>query len=149
MDTGFDEKRSESFRRSRLRSVILTLWILVTLFPALYFSEHYLLLVWHYGFSQVHKYSLHFVSMPSSKNFEDYIVSNGDHLPHTEGFMAFPFAIAVWAILIAVGYFLIKRTFRGKENTIVSCNPQFQRRSAKTKKPSPSTPPPRTSSGGR
>src|SRR5690348_12424334 len=112
MDAGFYEQRLQAPRRHRTRSILLTVWIMATLYPAVYFAEHYLLLVWHYGFWRVHRETLHFVSLPSSKNFEDYIVSNGDQIAHIEGFMAFPFALVVWAILIAAGYFLIKRTFR-------------------------------------
>ena len=98
-----------------MRSVIFKLWIAATLFPACYFAEHYLLLVWRYGFLRVHRESLHFTFLPSSHSVEDYVVSNGDHITKSDGFMAFPLAIIVWAVLIAAGYFLVMRWFRDRK----------------------------------
>ncbi|HXI70182.1 MAG TPA: hypothetical protein VNN22_07475 [Verrucomicrobiae bacterium] len=88
---------------------------MAALFPACYLAEHYLLLVWRYGFWRVHKEGLHFTSMPSSKSIEDYIVSNGDHIAKADGFMALPMAIVVWCALIALGYFLVLRWFRARK----------------------------------
>jgi disulfide bond formation protein DsbB len=98
-------------RRQRMRLVIFRLWIVAALFPACYFAEHYLLLVWHYGFWRVHKEGLHFTFLPSSHSVEDFVVSNGDHITKTDGFMALPMAIIVWAVLIVPGYFLVLRWF--------------------------------------
>jgi hypothetical protein len=115
VDARFYEQRRAPFRLQRIGSVILTLWIMATLFPVVYLADHYFLLVWHYGFWRVHKESLHFVYLPPSKSFQDYIVSNGDHISYLHGFIAFTFAIVVWAVLIVIGFLLIKRTFRRKE----------------------------------
>ena len=95
-----------------MRSVIFTLWIIVTLLLASYFAEHYLVLVWHYGFWRVHHESLHFTFIPSSHSMEDYVVSNGDHLPKMDGVVALPFTIVLSAVLIGLGYFTIMRSFR-------------------------------------
>ena len=100
------------FKRQRMRLVIFRLWIVAALFPACYFAEHYLLLVWRYGFWRVHKEGLYFTFMPSSHSVEDYVVSNGDHITKTDGFMALPMTIVVWGALIALGYFLVLRWFR-------------------------------------
>jgi hypothetical protein len=98
-----------------MRSVIFTLWIMVALFLASYFAEHYLLLVWHYGFWRVHRESLHFTFLPSSHSMDDYLVSNGDRIPKVDGFVAFPLAIVVSAVLIAVGYVILMRGFGGRK----------------------------------
>jgi hypothetical protein len=98
-----------------MRSIIFTLWIMAALIAGSYFAEHYLLLVWHYGFWRVHRESLHFTFLPSSKSMEDYVVSNGDHFPKLDGIMAFPMAIIVAAVLIAFGHFIIMRGFRVKK----------------------------------
>lgn len=100
-----------------MRSVIFGLWIVASLFPACYFAEHYLLLVWHYGFGRVHKEGLHFTFMPSSHSIEDYVVSNGDHINKTYGFTALPMAIAVWILLIVLGYFIVLRCFRAPKKS--------------------------------
>jgi hypothetical protein len=98
-----------------MRSVIFRVWIVAALFPACYFAEHYLLLVWHYGFWRVHRESLHFTFLPSSHSVEDFVVSNGDHIAKTDGFISLPLAIVVWAVLIAAGYFLVMRCFRARK----------------------------------
>jgi hypothetical protein len=98
-----------------MRLVIFKLWFVASLFPACYLAEHYFLLVWHYGFWRVHKEGLHFTFLPSSKSIEDYVVSNGDHIAKTDGFIALPIAIVVWAALIAVGYFIVMRGFRARK----------------------------------
>jgi len=92
-----------------MRSVIFRLWIVAALLPACYFAEHYLLLVWRYGFLRVHRESLHFTFLPSSHSVEDYVVSNGDHLAKADGFIALPLAVIVWVVLIAAGYFLVRK----------------------------------------
>ena len=98
-----------------MRLVIFRLWIVAALFLACYLDEHYLLLVWHYGFGRVHRESLHFTFMPSSHSVEDYVVSNGDHIARTDDFISLCLAIVVWAVLIAVGYFLVMRCFRTRK----------------------------------
>ena len=95
-----------------MRLVIFRLWIVAAVFPAGYFAEHYLLLVWHYGFWRVHQEGLHFTFLPSSHSVEDFVVSNGDHIAKTDGIVALPMAIVVWGALIALGYFLVLRCFR-------------------------------------
>jgi len=95
-----------------MRSVIFKLWLAASMLLACYISESYLLLVWIYGFWRVHKEGLHFTYMPSSHDVDDYLVSNGDHIAKTDGFMALPIAIVVWGALIALGYFLLFRLFR-------------------------------------
>ena len=92
-----------------MRSIIFKIWIVASLFVACYFIEPYLLLVWFYGFLRVHKEGLHFTYMPSSKSIEDYVVSNGDHISKTDGFLGLPIAVAVWLALIFIGYLIIHR----------------------------------------
>lgn len=103
-----------------MRSAIFTLWIMVTLLLTSYFAEHYLLLIWHYGFWRVHHESLHFTYLPSSHSMDDYVVSNGDHIPKTDGFIAFPLAIVISAVLIASGYVICVRGFRVRKETDVA-----------------------------
>jgi hypothetical protein len=92
--------------------ILFRLWMVATLFPAGYLAEHYLLLVWHYGFGRVQKEGLHFTYIPSSHSVEDFVVSNGDHITKADGLVALPLAIVVWLVLIAAGYFLVLRPFR-------------------------------------
>ncbi len=92
------------------------------MFLACYFAEHYLLLVWRYGFSRVHKEGLHFTYMPSSKNIEDYVVSNGDHVSKMDGFLSFSMAIAVWFLLILFGYLVIRYFSRLRKEAVYRKN---------------------------
>jgi len=87
---------------------VLRLWIVATLFSACYFADHYLLLVWYYGFLRVHKEGLHLTYSPSPESIEDYVVSNGDHLSKVDSFVGLPLAVGVWLALIFVGYLTIK-----------------------------------------
>jgi len=83
---------------------------------ASYLTEHYLLLVWFYGFLRVFKDGLHFTHLPSSKSAEDYIVSNGDHISTANAFVSLPMTIALWLALSVLGFLLIKRLTRLKRN---------------------------------
>ncbi|MDB6017499.1 MAG: hypothetical protein JWR19_1988 [Pedosphaera sp.] len=88
---------------------MLVIWIMSSLFLACYAADHYLLLVWFYGFSRVFKDGLHFTYMPSSKSADDYVVSNGDHISTANAFIGFPMVLAVWVALILIGYLVIGR----------------------------------------
>ena len=98
--------------------IVLRLWIVVSMFLACYFAGDYLLLVWFYGFVRVHKEGLHFTYVPSSHSIEDYVVSNGDHISNTDGFLSLPMAIAVWLVLIFVGYLVIRYFSRLKKEAV-------------------------------
>jgi hypothetical protein len=102
----------------KLAWIVLRLWIVASMFLACYFADHYLLLVWIYGFSRVHKEGLHFTYLPSSHDIDDYIVSNGDHITKADGFMGFPIAIVVWLALIVVGYMVVKYCSRKRKEAI-------------------------------
>jgi len=103
-----------------MRSILFTLWIIVTLVLASYIAEHYLFLVWHYGFWRVHHESLHFTFLPSSHSMDDYVVSNGDHIPKTDGFIAFPMAVLVSTVSIASGYAILMRRIRVRKEANVA-----------------------------
>ena len=93
----------------RSGSVSLGIWGVASLFLACHFADHYLLLVWFYGFVRVYKEGLHFAYVPSSHSADDYIVSNGDHISIADAFISVPMALAVWLMLIFAGYVVIKR----------------------------------------
>jgi len=92
------------------------------MFLACHFAERYLLLVWYYGFSRVHKEGLHFTYMPSSNSIEDYVVSNGDHISKTDGFLSLPMAIVVWFLLILFGHLVIRHFSRLRNEAVYRKN---------------------------
>jgi len=102
--------------------IVLRLWIVASMFLACHFAERYLLLVWYYGFSRVHKEGLHFTYMPSSNSIEDYVVSNGDHISKTDGFLSLPMAIVVWFLLILFGHLVIRHFSRLRNEAVYRKN---------------------------
>jgi hypothetical protein len=92
-------------------------WAALSLLLACYMVEPYLLLVYFYGFFRVHKEGLHFTYMPSSQKADDYIVSNGDHIGIYDAFIGFPIAVAVWLALGLIGYWVIRRFSRWRNET--------------------------------
>jgi hypothetical protein len=99
-------------------SIVLKGWMVVSLLLACYIAAPYLLLVWFYGFWRVHKEGLYFTYEPSSHDIDDYLVSNGDHITKTDGFISFPMAVVVWAVLILAGYLVIKYFSRRRKEAV-------------------------------
>ena len=87
-------------------------WVVVSLLLTCSTIEPYLLLVYFYGFSRVHKEGLHFTYTPSSKSADDYIVSNGDQIGFYDALIVFPIVVVVWLALILIGYLVIRRFSR-------------------------------------
>jgi hypothetical protein len=105
-------------RLGKIARFLLMGWMMVSLLPACYFAEHYLLLVWNYGFLRVHKEGLHFTYIPSAKEVDDLMVSNGDHITKAHGFMAVPMALLVWLALIVAGYLVIRYVSRRRGGVV-------------------------------
>jgi len=102
----------------RVASIVFALWFMASLFIAGQIVGSYLLLVWFYGFSRVHKEGLHITNSPSPQRAEDLEVSNGDHISYADSFIGLPITVFVWLALVLVGYLIIRQISRWRKEAI-------------------------------
>jgi hypothetical protein len=102
----------------RVASAIFALWFMSSLFIASHIVGSYLLLVWFYGFSRVHKEGLHITNSPSPQRAENLEVSNDDHISYADSFIGLPITVFVWLALVLVGYLIIKQISRWRKEAV-------------------------------
>ena len=106
------------FRLGRLASIVFALWFMSSLFIAGRIVGSYLLLVWFYGFSRVHKEGLHITNIVHPQRAEDLEVSNGDHISYADSFVGLPITVFVWLALVLVGYLIIRQISRWRKEAV-------------------------------
>ncbi len=102
----------------RVASAVFALWFMSSLFIAGHIVGSYLLLVWFYGFSRVHKEGLHITNVVHPQRAEDLDVSNGDHISYADSFIGLPITVFVWLALVLVGYLIIRQISRWRKEAV-------------------------------